>query len=103
VANGYVAGTSVVGITTPDAPDAVFNIYPNPVADQCFLNVNLAEATDFMIEIYAADGRLVVSKDYGTLRGNMLLPVSTVDWTTGIYKVKIVTGDTFTTKTIVKQ
>ncbi|MDZ4751607.1 MAG: Omp28-related outer membrane protein [Flavobacteriales bacterium] len=101
--NGFVDGTDVVGILELSAPDAPFKIYPNPAADICNLNLQLREISHVVIEVYSADGRLVLSRDYGTLSGGNIFPINTSIWESGIYSIKLMTNEKYYTERLIKK
>ncbi len=103
VSNGYVVGTSVTGVEEVFAPDANFNIYPNPTTDVCFITTKFNLATDVQVDIISADGKLIAHKNYPTLSGAYNLPVNTSAWAAGIYNVRITSGGNIVFKTIVKE
>ncbi|MFN0032735.1 MAG: Omp28-related outer membrane protein [Flavobacteriales bacterium] len=102
VANGFVAGTVVTGITETAAPDANFNIYPNPASDVCFVTTQFENATEVNMEVYSTDGKLVASKYYGKLTGANNLPINTAEWAEGIYTLKMSADGQMTTKKLIK-
>lgn len=101
VTNGFVSGTAVVGVVETAAPDATFQVYPNPASTQTNIAVQLDKPTALSVEIYSAEGRLVASKSYGTLTGAFNLPVLTQDWSAGVYKIRILADGKQTVKTLV--
>lgn len=103
VNNGFQQGTTVVGITQLSSNLDDISIYPVPANDLCFVNVQLRKATKFSMEIYSSDGRLVASKDYGTITGDIRLPIQMSEWTAGIYKVRIIRDGISVTQTLVKE
>jgi hypothetical protein len=103
IANGFVTGTAVVGVTEMEQPDAAFTIYPNPAKDACNINIQLAQATDVRLDIYSADGKWVAGKNYGTLNGAYQLPVHMDNWSTGMYVARLTCGKTISTQTLIKE
>ena len=101
VSNGFVSGSAVVGVLDTAAPDATFQLYPNPATTHANIAVNLDKPTVLSVEVFSADGRLVASKSYGTLTGSFNLPVLTQDLSAGVYKVRILADGKQTVKTLV--
>ena len=89
IKNGYVTGTVVTGITSlTSAPDAV-QLAPNPAGDFTNISINLEKEAAVSVEIYAANGAFVSSKEYGKLSGAYFLPVETQQLSKGLYLVKV--------------
>ncbi|MFM1931591.1 MAG: hypothetical protein RL226_894 [Bacteroidota bacterium] len=101
VIEGFVDGTDVVSVVEAAAPDATFQVYPNPAHDQAFVAVNLAVPTDVQMEVFSADGRLVASGTYKSLVGNSVLPIPAAHWAKGMYTIRIVAGDQYLTKSVI--
>jgi hypothetical protein len=103
VATGFVTGTPVsgVGIESPDAPDAVVNMYPNPTNGNTFLTLNLVQTQDVQVIITDVTGRIVASRSYGELAGAWTLPVSTEGFAAGVYNVQVRTGNNVETKRLI--
>ncbi len=103
IENGFVEGTVVNGVEETFAPDANFNVYPNPAADVCFISADFETNDEVQLEVYSMDGKLIASKNYGVLLGAYNLPVNTSAWSEGLYTVRITYGQSMIVKTIVKQ
>jgi Outer membrane protein Omp28/Secretion system C-terminal sorting domain len=102
VANGFVSGLNVVGVSEMAAPDAPVQIYPNPVSNNTNIALNLANSSEVVIEIFSADGKLVATKNYGSLTGSVILPIQTDRWESGFYKIRVVAGATTSVHTLIK-
>jgi hypothetical protein len=103
VSNGFETGTEVVGVMEVGSPDAPFTMYPNPVEDMCQINLQLEVAGEVTIEIYSVDGKLIASRDYGTITGSTIFPINTNAWESGVYTVKMVAGGRLYTERLVKR
>ncbi len=103
VANGFVAGTAVTAVQETFAPDANFNVYPNPTNDVCIVTANFSTNEKVQMDVYSADGKLVATKNYGQLAGAYNLPINTEAWDAGLYTIKITYGNNVVTKTLMKQ
>ncbi|MCA6364695.1 MAG: T9SS type A sorting domain-containing protein [Bacteroidetes bacterium] len=103
VANGFVAGTPVSGVSVeePGAPDAVVNLYPNPTNGNTFLTLNLIQTQEVQVIITDVTGRTVAARNYGELNGAWTLPVTTEGFAAGIYNVQVITGNNVETKRLV--
>jgi hypothetical protein len=103
IANGFVSGTSVVGITETQAPDAQIQLYPNPTNGLSHIALNLTNQTEVTVEIYSIDGKRIASKYYGSLNGNVQLPIQSDRWNNGMYKIKVITNDSYSVYNLIKQ
>ncbi|MFN8715207.1 MAG: Omp28-related outer membrane protein [Bacteroidota bacterium] len=103
VATGFVTGTPVggVGIQSPDAPDAVVNMYPNPTNGNTFLTLNLVQTQEVQVIITDVTGRIVASRNYGELAGAWTLPMNTEGFAAGMYNVQVRTGNNVETKRLI--
>jgi thiol-disulfide isomerase/thioredoxin len=89
---GMVDFTSSVGL--PEEASAFgLNIYPNPAAEMTNVKIGLTEAAVVSMEIIDINGRVVATRNYGMLNGEMILPVNTADLASGIYMVNVRVGD----------
>lgn len=68
------------------------NLYPNPTAGNAFLEVNLEETTDVMVQITTVTGQLVNTQRLGQLQTNTI-ELETSDLTNGVYLIEIHLGD----------
>jgi Secretion system C-terminal sorting domain/Outer membrane protein Omp28 len=101
IANGYVTGTPIVGISKPDAPDALVSLYPNPTQGAAWLSLNLdADAT---VEVTLTDlqGRKLSTRNYGILSGAQQLQINTDDLAQGLYFVQVKMGDVVNTQRLI--
>ncbi len=101
VSNGFVNGTAVVGITTPDAPDALVSIYPNPTHGSAWLSLNLNSDTDVQVTVSDLQGRKLSTKSYGILNGGQQIEVNTNGLAQGIYFVQVQMGDIVNTQRLI--
>ena len=89
VSNGFVLGATAGVNTIADSPDAQVSVYPNPSSTNSTISLNLLKESSVQVAIYAVDGSLVASKDYGKLNGGMLLPVEMSTFKAGMYFVNV--------------
>ncbi len=88
--HGFINGTDVtVGITTFDAPDQQIKLFPNPVSNTAFVQVQLGNQNNVSMEIYNVNGTLLSAKNYGKLSNAYTLPINTEQFSAGVYFVKI--------------
>ena len=101
IANGYVNGSPVVGVTQPDQPDALVGLYPNPAQDQAWLELNLKAETNIIVRLRDVQGRLLSAHDYGMLNNSHRIPVYTAELAQGMYIVEVQIGDDLQMKRLV--
>ncbi len=96
VLKGYtIKGNSTI-ISNVVAYETV-NIYPNPVSD--FMKINLNEITDANVIITDATGRIIFNNNFSNTD---LIEVNVNDFVSGMYLVKINTGNRIITGKFVK-
>jgi hypothetical protein len=98
IANGYVTGTN-----TADLPGFEVNLFPNPTDGDAQLKVNLDTPQNVTVTITDMTGKVVATRNYGELNGNLILPVETSGFASGMYMVEVRTGDTATTTKLIVQ
>ena len=105
IANGYVSGTEMgtTGIAEANQPDEQISLYPNPTTGNSSIVLNLAKESNVSVAIYAVDGSLVASKDYGKLNGAMLLPVEISTFKAGMYFVNVTIDGKKVVEKLIKQ
>jgi hypothetical protein len=96
IANGYVTGTN-----TAELPGFTVNLFPNPTNGDAQLKVNLTTPQVVVVTITDITGKVVASHNYGELNGDLLLPVNTSGFASGIYMVEMRTGDSVSTSKLI--
>ena len=89
VTNGFISGATV-GINDVVSVNPQISIYPNPTASQSSVSLNLEKESSVQVAIYAVDGSLVGSKNYGKLNGRMILPVDLSLYNAGMYFINVI-------------
>lgn len=91
VATGYTAGVEIgtVGIASVDQIDTEVSLFPNPSNTNSNISLNLSKESTVQVAIYAVDGSLVGSKEYGQLSDGVLLPIDMTRFTKGMYFVNV--------------
>lgn len=74
------------------------SIYPNPASDIAQVELNLEEATEVNISIIDVTGKVIASRDYGTVQGNQIFPIQVANFTNGMYMVHITTENGVSTQ-----
>ncbi len=103
VTNGYVSGTEIVGITELGAMDAQLNLYPNPTSSNSTISLNLTKQSTIQVSIYAIDGTLVGTKNYGQLDGGMVLPIELSKFKSGMYFVNVIINGSTSVLKLIKE
>ena len=93
-------GEPTVGMNQNDANPGIF-LYPNPASSVAYLKVNLQKSELVSVKVFNFSGKLMVSRNYGTLNGGYTLPINTKYLSTGIYAISIQIGDMIETKKLV--
>jgi len=79
-----------------------FSIYPNPSAQTSYIRLDSETASDAVVTLIDATGRIVENQSYQNLSSQALVPVNTAVLDNGIYMVRVDTkGKTHTTSLIV--
>jgi hypothetical protein len=87
------------GISDASATKLNLKISPNPANDYVQISMTLTEKSNVDINIVDITGRSVYNKSYNTLRaGNNQLEISTSELLSGVYIVKIRTGNNFVSR-----
>jgi hypothetical protein len=99
--NDGVAGVNSNEIT--DVLDGVINYYPDPVGRGNNLNIECTLRANASMAVTVSDllGHIVYNQSTNAGPGNMLLPVNTSGWPSGMYLVKVVVGNNIDIRRIV--
>ncbi len=81
VTNGWVAGTAENASILSNS----VSIYPNPAADFTTVNVQLKGESTLDLTILDMNGKVLASRNYGTVAGAIELPVNTANFENGTY------------------
>ncbi len=98
VTNGFVSGTTIVGVTQLEGPDVTVAIYPNPTTDNAWLSLNLDAETEVSVNITDVQGRTLANRNYGILNGSQRIELNCSNFAQGLYFVKVRMGDTIKTQ-----
>lgn len=92
VANGLFTPTG-----DPFVQSSILNAKPNPANDITEINLSLKEATNLKLELLDLTGRIISTKNYGQLSGEVILPIQTNLLENGNYVIRLFQGNTFKT------
>lgn len=84
------------GLEIDNALLSAIKIYPNPASDQLFIETSLQD--DFNIEIFDARGRIIFN-----LKFNSNTNISLIDFSQGIYFIKIISENSFAGINFIKE
>jgi len=93
VSNGYIAGTSITGITPLPQPDALVNVYPNPSNGTSTVSLNIAGQEEVRMVVRDVTGKVIADRNYGELSGNQNLPLDLSGFAKGMYLLQVTVGD----------
>ncbi|HZG00389.1 MAG TPA: T9SS type A sorting domain-containing protein, partial [Chitinophagales bacterium] len=90
IANGSAGGDTVTAVIDAFA-DAAFEVSlsPNPSLDGTFVRLNFRTPSMVTLSVFGVDGKLLQTKDYGTLDGHAMLAVETGLLAGGVYLVEV--------------
>ncbi len=89
VDNLAFSGT-ITGIEKHDSFLNNFVLYPNPSTESINLNLNLKTSQHIIVEVLDINGKAILSKDLGLLKGESLQTISISDVAKGTYMVRVV-------------
>ncbi len=83
--------------------DFAWSIYPNPVVDNGWMQVQLPNAAKVSVQVISSTGNIISMIDKGTLQtGTYSIPLNLNTAAKGIYVVKLIVDNKTYSKTIVK-
>lgn len=90
VANGYVSGTQVgAGVQELDQVDATFQIYPNPASSFTSVLINLNKEAEVSLKLIDLSGKMISSRNYGSMNGASTVDLNTSNLQSGVYVVEL--------------
>ena len=101
VNNGFVAGTTIVGVEQLEGPDAIATLSPNPTSGNAWLSLNLDADTEVSVTITDVQGRKLADRSYGILNGGQRIELNSSNFAKGLYFVKVTMGDVVKTQRLV--
>jgi hypothetical protein len=100
--NASSVNAATVGINEEESNVNV-SLYPNPSNDNSNILVELKKVSEVSVQIFSVNGALVASKNYGSLNGNVILPVNSGNFSPGMYFVNILVDGQKSVHKLVKQ
>jgi PKD repeat protein len=82
-------GSNILGLQDAQSLVNQWSVYPNPVADQLSISLNLKKELSVNAQIYSITGQLMASKSAMLQNGNNTISMTTSDLQAGIYLLRI--------------
>jgi hypothetical protein len=101
--NGFQQGMMVVSTTEVSAPDAAFNVYPNPARNQIVAKVNMTGSSNMTMRLLSTDGRLLRERTYTNLHGIQVFPIELSSLAEGMYILQLVNEQGAVQRTFIKE
>ena len=101
--NGFQQGMMVVSTTEVTAPDAAFNLYPNPAREQIVAKVNMTGSSNMTMRLLTTDGRLLRERNYTNLHGIQVFPIDLTALAEGMYILQLVNEQGAVQRTFIKE
>jgi hypothetical protein len=93
----------VVGVESNIIDPKDIQLFPNPVKDNLFVEMNFIQSSDLIYEIYQINGTLVLNKKVSMAKGEHILELELETLNRGVYLLKLSTIEGNTVKKIVKE
>jgi hypothetical protein len=98
----YIQDGAITGIPA-DLMNNGISVYPNPVEQRLYLKTNMSLETLKQLEVYNAQGKLILSSEGESLTKLITFGLDTRDWATGLYIVHIKSNDSSVKAKVIKQ
>jgi hypothetical protein len=76
-----------------DRSEKLVQLYPNPAADLAFLKINSSGLKEIVLQVFDANGKLVVDECYKGVQRGDIIQMNTQKLENGLYTVKLNGGD----------
>lgn len=98
VANGYVAGLSTI---YGENLEKIMTVYPNPASSKTTIHLNLESQASVVLSLLDVSGKVLSSKNYGSLNGSWNLDLNTSNYTAGVYFITVLIDGNKITKQLI--
>ncbi len=98
VANGYVAGLSTI---YGENLEKMVTVYPNPASSKTTIHLNLESQASVVLSLLDVSGKVLSSKNYGSLNGSWNLDLNTSNYTAGVYFITVLIDGNKITKQLI--
>ncbi len=100
--DGHTSYSSIIQLKNVIA-DFVWSVYPNPVVDNGWMQVQLPKAAKVAVQVVSSTGKIISMIDKGTLQtGTYSIPLNLNTASKGVYIVNLIMDNKTYSKTIVK-
>ena len=86
LANGFISSADNIVLSANDV-----KVYPNPSRTTTNIDLSLVQPSQVEVQILTLAGSTITQKNYGTLSGDVTLPINLFLMNSGIYLVKVKT------------
>lgn len=100
--NGTVIYDETLSVEEMNQIDATLSIYPNPTAENATVVVQLPNQSNVELRLVDMNGKVLVSRDYGSLSGATTINVNTTMLEAGTYTIELVLDSTVVKRRFVK-
>jgi hypothetical protein len=103
VTNGFVSGIQVSLGAKLNQVDAQVSLFPNPANNKSNIALNLEKEASVEVSVSQINGALVANKNYGSLSGNLILPIEMSSFKAGMYFVNVKINGTSNVIKLIKE
>jgi hypothetical protein len=103
VTNGFVSGIQVSLGAKLNQVDAQLSLFPNPANNKSNIALNLEKEASVEVSVSQINGALVANKNYGSLSGNLILPIEMSSFNAGMYFVNVKINGTSNVIKLIKE
>lgn len=100
ILNGGQTVVSLPTATNEIIDETIANVYPNPVSQTAFVDINLEKTSEVTILVSDIMGRIVSFNNLGSVNGKQQRAYDVSNFPNGLYTFKITAGELVTTKKI---
>lgn len=91
---GVEVNCTTGGILDNSLATSNIQVYPNPTNNQISFNYNVAKAGNVIAKVTDLTGRVVLTKDFGTVAsGDQIFTISVADLANGNYALEVITSE----------
>jgi len=98
VSNGYVAGLQTI---YGENLEKMVTVYPNPASSMTTIHLNLESQASVVLSLLDVSGKVLSSKNYGSLNGSWNLDLNTSNYTAGVYFITVLIDGNKITKQLI--
>lgn len=97
-----MAGEAPTGMDESTTRGSELSLWPNPASDRVSITFDKATSGAVSIRVIDVDGRVVAEEQRSIAGGNVRIDLATDSWPTGVYLVRIQSGEALLTGQLVK-